>query len=174
MTAVGDVRARLLAGNEEYVARLWRDDEAAFTATPKMGLAVVGCMDTRYSLHRVLGLDHGDAKIVRTAGPALDEGVRRSLAVATHLLGVTHIAVLGHTDCGMAKVGRGELELPDALVEGAGGREAAGRWLAGFRDPADNVRTLCDRIRSDPVIADGVDVFGLMYDNRSGRVRPVG
>lgn len=169
-----DVRARLIAGNQRFVDERWSTDEAKQNASPRLRLAVVGCMDARYSLARVLGLEHGDAKIVRTAGPALDEGVRRSLAVATHLLGVTHVAVVGHTDCGMAKVGRGELVPPDALIEGAGGAEATARWLAGFNDPTENVRDLCERIRADPVVAADVDVFGLLYDNASGRVHPIG
>ncbi len=173
MTPSEDVRARLLEGNQRFVDATWRQDEAAYTASPRLQLAVVGCMDARYSLHRVLELEHGDAKVVRTAGPALDEGVRRSLAVATHLLGVTHVAVLGHTDCGMAKVGRGELDLPADLVEAAGGPGATRRWLAGFQDPVENVRRLCDRIQADPVLAADVNVFGLIYDNASGRVRPV-
>lgn len=168
-----DVKVRLLTGNERFVEKLWRSDEAALTASPDLRLAVVACMDTRYSVQRVLGLDHGHAKVVRTAGPALDEGVRRSLAVATHFLGVRYIAVLGHTDCGMARIGRGELDVPDSLVVDGRSPDEVRSWLRGFKDPVENVRRLCKEITKDPTVPEHVEVFGLIYDNASGRVRTV-
>jgi carbonic anhydrase len=143
-------------------------------ASPDLALAVVGCMDARYSIQRVLDLSHGHAKVVRTAGPALDDGVRRSLAVAVHFLGVRHITVLGHTDCGMGVIGRGEADVPQEL-SAALGRDAEGAraWLGGFRDTSENVRAICRAIEEDAVISDHVDVFGLIYDNATGHVRPV-
>ncbi len=62
------------------------------------GLAVVTCMDSRISPLAMLGLQDGDAKILRNAGARVTEDVLRTLVLATHLLGVTRVMVVAHTD----------------------------------------------------------------------------
>jgi hypothetical protein len=74
----------------------------------------------------------------------------------------------------MGVIGRGEADVPQEL-SAALGRDAEGAraWLGGFRDTSENVRAICRAIEEDAVISDHVDVFGLIYDNATGHVRPV-
>src|SRR5437764_7096823 len=66
------------------------------------GLAVVMCMDSRISPLEMLGLQPGDAKILRNAGARVTDDVLRTLVLAVHLLGVERIMIVAHTDCRMA------------------------------------------------------------------------
>ena len=169
----------LLKGNEQYVHHAWEPSDADLTAPPAKRLAVVACMDTRHNVERVLGLQHGDAKIIRNAGNVVDDGTLRSLIVAVHLLGVRSVAVMGHTKCGMTVVGRGEFRIAHSIAERAGValhevmRPDFQRWLGGFEDPVENVRTSVQLVKHHPYMPKDLDVFGLVYDNDTGRVRPV-
>ena len=75
-------------------------------AKPKKKLAIVSCMDTRLVnfLSEKLGIDRGDAKVIKNAGNIITEDTLRSLVVAIYLLDVNKIMVVGHTDCGMKSV----------------------------------------------------------------------
>lgn len=170
----------LLAGNERYVRESWDPSEATQPAIPTRRLAVVACMDTRYAVERVLGLEHGDAKVIRNAGNLLDDGALRSLLVAVHLLKVEKVAVMGHTKCGMIRLGRGEFDLAHSINERTdvslheAMRPDFQRWLGGFSDPEDNIHRSMDLILQHPYMPPGLEVVGLIYDNETGRVRPVG
>jgi carbonic anhydrase len=170
----------LLEGNRRFVQQDWDPAEAELAAPPALRLAVVACMDTRHNVEKVLGLRHGDAKIVRNAGNILDDGTLRSLVVAVHLLGVRRIAILGHTKCGMTLVGRGEFRIAKSIAATTdvslhdAMRPDFQRWLGGFADSEENVRRSVELIRSHPLMPRGLEVVGLLYDNDSGRVRPVG
>ena len=97
-------------------------------------------MDTRHNVEKVLGLKHGDAKVIRNAGNLLDDGTLRSLVVAVHLLGVRAVAILGHTKCGMTLVGRGEFRIAKGIAATTSVplhevmRPDFQRWLGGFPD----------------------------------------
>ena len=169
----------LLEGNRAYVANDWDPQDKDLAAPPALRLAVVACMDTRHNVEKVLGLRNGDAKVVRNAGNLLDDGTLRSLVVAVHLLGVRHIAILGHTKCGMTLVGRGEFRIAKSIAATTdvplheAMRPDFQRWLGGFADPEENVRRSVQLVRSHPMMAKGVQVLGLLYDNDTGRVHPV-
>jgi carbonic anhydrase len=167
----------LLDGNARFVMEAWDPSDAELAAPPTKRLAVVACMDTRYNVERVLGLGHGDAKIIRNAGNLLDDGTLRSLVVAVHLLGVERIAVMGHTKCGMTLVGRGEFRIARNLAEHTdvplheAMRPDFQRWLGGFDDVEANVRRSVGILRRHPYLPRSLDVFGLIYDNDTGKVR---
>ena len=166
----------LLEGNRSYVASEWERGDRELAAPPALGLAVVACMDTRHNVEKVLGLKHGDAKVIRNAGNLLDDGALRSLVVAVHLLGVRHIAILGHTKCGMTLVGQGEFRIAKSIAKTTSTpladamRPEFQRWLGGFADPADNVRRSVALVRSHPMMPSELEVIGLLYDNDTGRV----
>jgi carbonic anhydrase len=170
----------LLAGNARYASQGWDPADRALGAPPAKGLAVVACMDTRHNVERVLGLEHGDAKVIRNAGNVVDDGTLRSLIVAVHLLGVRHVAVMGHTKCGMTLIGRGEFRIAHSIAASTGVplhevmRPDFQRWLGGFADPEEHVRQSVAILRSHPYMPDDLEVLGLLYDNDTGRVRPVG
>lgn len=170
---------QLLAGNERFVAEDWDPQDAELPGQPAKHVAVVACMDTRYAVERVLGLAHGDAKIIRNAGNLLDDGSLRSLIVAMHAMDVQHVVVMGHTKCGMTQIGHGDFPVAHHIAETTGValhevmKPDFQRWLGGFDDPADNVRRSVDLVRGHPYTPDSVAVAGLLYDNDTGRVRPV-
>lgn len=171
--------ADLLAGNARFVQDGWDPADALRLTPPAKRLAVLACMDTRYNVERVLGLQHGDAKIIRNAGNWLDDGALRSLIIAVHLLGVEHIAVMGHTKCGMLNVGRGEYRVARSISARSGiplhevMRPEFQRWLGGITDVEEHVRSGMHLLRTHPYMPKELDVFGLVYDNDNGRVRPV-
>lgn len=173
------VRDDLLEGNARYAESEFHLGDRDLMAPPTRRLAVVACMDTRHNVERVLGLQHGDAKVIRNAGNVVDDGTLRSLIVAVHLLGVRHVAVMGHTKCGMTVVGRGEFRIARSIAETAGVplhevmRPDFQRWLGGFEDPAAHVLRSVEMVRSHPYMPRDLEVFGLLYDNDTGRVRPL-
>lgn len=173
------VRDDLLAGNARYAANEFDPQDRELAAPPARRLAVVACMDTRHNVERVLGLQHGDAKVIRNAGNVVDDGTLRSLIVAVHLLGVRHVAVMGHTKCGMTVVGRGEFRIANSIAKTTGVplhdvmRPDFQRWLGGFSDPEAHVRQSVEMVRSHPYLPRDLDVFGLLYDNDTGLVRAV-
>lgn len=169
----------LLEGNRRYVQTEWNPADTAIVDPPGLKLAVLACMDTRHNVEKVLGLKHGDAKILRNAGNLLDDGTLRSLVVAVHLQGVRVIAILGHTKCGMTTVGRGEFRIAKSIAATTdvplhdAMRPDFQRWLGGFPDSVDNVRRSVQLIRSHPLMPKGLQVLGLMYDNETGEIRAV-
>jgi len=169
----------LLAGNRAYVERDWDPADKELATPPTLRLAVVACMDTRHNVEKVLGLKHGDAKVIRNAGNLLDDGTLRSLVVAVHLLGVRHIAILGHTKCGMTLVGRGEFRIARSIAATTevplhdAMRPDFQRWLGGFADAEENVRRSVQLIRNHPLMPKDLEVVGLLYDNEDGSVRAV-
>ena len=173
------IASHLLAGNKAFVADGWDPGDADLPGVPSKQLAVVACMDTRYAVERVLGLEHGDAKIIRNAGNRLDDGALRSLIVAVHAMGVEHVAIMGHTKCGMTLVGRGEFRIARSLSEKTqvplheAMRPDFQRWLGGIREPESAVQESVTLLKAHPYMPRDLDVFGLLYDNDTGRVRLV-
>ncbi len=172
--AVKPIVDALVAGNKDFVAAGWDPADADLPGVPAKKLAVVACMDTRYAVERVLGLEHGDAKIIRNAGNRLDDGALRSLIVAVHAMGVEHIAIMGHTKCGMTQIGHGDFPVAHHI---AASTDVAlhevmkpdfQRWLR-TRQRTNSV----DLVRHHPYMPSSLEVVGLVYDNDTGRVRQV-
>ncbi len=173
------ILATLLEGNRTYVANEWDPADKGLATPPALQLAVVACMDTRHNVEKVLGLMHGDAKVIRNAGNLLDDSTLRSLVVAVHLLGVRTVAILGHTKCGMTLVGRGEFRIAKSIAATTDVplhevmRPDFQRWLGGFADAQENVRRSLQLVRNHPLMPKGLQVIGLLYDNESGKAREV-
>ena len=150
----------------------WRDGFALgdLTGRPVKGLAVVACMDTRIDPLGALGLDPGDAKIIRNAGARVTDDVIRSIAIVVANLGVERVAVIAHTDCAMAKLSA------DAL------RESVAAIATGDVDDwdplavDDQLGTLhedVERLRRSPLLPDDLAVAGFVYDVADGSLSPV-
>jgi len=92
------VTDELLANNERYAAEFEKGDLAM---PPAKRVAVVACMDARLDPARALGLDEGDAHVIRNAGGVVTDDAIRSLAISQRLLGTTEIILIHHADCGM-------------------------------------------------------------------------
>lgn len=145
----------LLAGNEEFAAGF---ETGALPAPPARGLAILTCMDARILPLGVFGLRTGDAHILRNAGGRASDDVFRSLAVSTRALGVSAVAVVHHTECGMAK-------LDDEL------RALVGD--AAIDDPDQALADDVERLVTSPMLPKGTEVAGFLYDVRTGRLHLV-
>lgn len=98
----------LLAANQRYVAG--GGPEPAESGRPRKHLAIVTCMDARIDVFAVLGLHVGEAMVLRNAGGRVTDDVMRSLALASHALGVDTAVVMQHTGCGLTGVTDAELQ----------------------------------------------------------------
>jgi carbonic anhydrase len=165
--SAGDIFADVLAANEEYARGF---SLGGLEARAARGLAVLTCIDSRIAPLAMLGLQPGDAKILRNAGARVTDDVLRTLVLATFLLGVDRAVVVAHTDCRMATV-------TDEQVHAAI-RDSAGidtRSLE-FRTMDDQVASLGEdvqRIRSSPYLPSSLPVLGCSYDVETGRVEVV-
>ena len=162
----------------------WRDHAAP--GRPAKQLAVVACMDTRLTrlLPEALGLENGDAKLIKVAGATIMEPygeVMRSLLVAVAELGVTDIMVVGHTRCGTC--GMEADHMLDELERAGVSRERieravaedprAGSFLNGFAILEDEVAASVRKIREHPLMPESVRVSGFTIDIETGRLTPV-
>jgi carbonic anhydrase len=146
----------VLAANEQY--RRTDFHAAPRTPQPSRHLVILTCMDAR------LGLEVGDAHILRNAGGRASDDAIRSLVVSTHLLGTREIVVIHHTNCGL----EGMTDDDVAQKTGVTGIE----YLA-FEDVEESVRTDVAAIRAFGQLPQGTVVWGAVYDVNDGSVRVV-
>jgi carbonic anhydrase len=166
MVAPMSVTDRLLANNESFAAGF---DRGHLDVRPSARLAVVACMDSRLDVFAALGLEPGEAHVLRNAGGLITDDMIRSLAISQRKLGTREIVLIHHTDCGMQKITddgfRAEL------------REATGVAPAfaieSFTDLDVDVRQSIERIRHSPFILHSDAVRGFVYEVGSGRLREV-
>ncbi|WP_372790281.1 beta-class carbonic anhydrase [Paraconexibacter sp.] len=139
------------------------------TAEPGRGLAIVACMDARLRLFSLLGLDEGDAHIIRNAGGVVTDDVIRSLSVSQHVLNTVDVLVIQHTDCGLTKTTD---EAFDALMrEHAGHRPSWG--LRTITDLEASVRESVASIRESPFLVHRGEVRGAIFDVATGELTEV-
>lgn len=136
---------------------------------PARRLAVVACMDARLDVYRILGLDEGDAHVIRNAGGAVTDDTVRSLAISQRLLGTREIILIHHTDCGMLTF------TDDAFkrdIESDTGIRPP--WAAeAFTELADDVRQSVRRITVSPFVPHTDAVRGFVFDVGTGKLNEV-
>jgi carbonic anhydrase len=132
----------LLRNNEAYAEKF---DKGDIPLPPAKHVAVVACMDARLDVHGLLGLELGDAHVIRNAGGVVTDDEIRSLAISQRLLGTKEIVLIHHTDCGMLT----------------------------FTDLDADVRSSIGRIKASPFIPNKSSVRGFVYDVHTGRLREV-
>jgi carbonic anhydrase len=155
---------RMLKANEQWAQRF----PGSKPVSPARAVAVVACMDSRMPLFPLLGLEVGDAHVIRNAGGVITEDVVRSLTISQHLLGTREIALVHHTDCGLQK--SDDVAFAD-LVEQATGRRPP--WAARtFTDVEADVRESIRLIHECPYLLSR-EVRGTVYDVETGRLREV-
>jgi carbonic anhydrase len=126
-------------------------------------------MDARIDVHKILGLEEGDAHVIRNAGGLVTEDAIRSLLISQRLLGTEEIILLHHTACGM--LGLREEDLKEQLHEETGTHLPFD--LGAIDDLEDSVRRSVHQIVADPFIAHKDEVRGFIYDVGTGRLREV-
>lgn len=162
MSVIDDV----LKSNQEYTKG---HRPHALSPKPVKHLAVLTCMDTRLTL-RALGLQEGDAHIIRNAGAVITEDALRSLLVSHHLLETKEIMVIAHTDCGLTKAG--DEELLELMERKSGTPVFAPSRFHAFKDPVENVRKQIKKLRAHPWIeADAIR--GFVFDVTTGKLNEV-
>jgi carbonic anhydrase len=160
------VTDELLRLNEEYVASFTKGD---LPLPPARQVAVLACMDARLDPAKVLGLNEGDAHVIRNAGGVASEDAIRSLVISQRLLGTREIVLIHHTDCGMVTFKDDEVKAQ--IVADTGLRPAFA--LEAFPDAAEDVRQTINRIRTNPFIPHTDQVRGFVYDVRTGALEEI-
>jgi carbonic anhydrase len=160
------VTDELLANNAAYAASF---DKGDLPLPPGRKTAVVACMDARLNVHGALGLQEGDAHVIRNAGGVVTEDQIRSLAISQRLLGTEEIILIHHTDCGMQTFTDDDFKR--GIQDEVGIKPA---WSAeSFGDIDEDVRQSIARITASPFIPHRDRVRGFVYDVTTGRLREV-
>jgi carbonic anhydrase len=155
----------LLANNERYAESF----QGPLPLPPSAHLAVVACMDARLDVYRILGLEPGQAHVIRNAGGVVTDDEIRSLAISQRLLGTTSIILIHHTECGMLTFTDDQFKA--SIQEEVGIKP---EWAAeAFPDLDQDVRQSIARIRVSPFIPHTDDVRGFVFDVATGRLREV-
>jgi carbonic anhydrase len=155
----------LLANNRAYVESYIPDRPLK----PKRQLAVVACMDSRLDVFAMLGLDLGDAHIIRNAGGVVTDDVIRSLTISQRKLDTREIILVHHSNCGMLTFTDDELR--NQLLEETGLKPA---WSPeSFVDLDADLRQSMERIRQSPFLVDTSQVRGFVFDVHTGQLREV-
>jgi len=156
----------LLKNAETYAAGF---DKGELPLPPARKIAVLACMDARLNPYGLLGLDEGDAHVIRNAGGVVTDDEIRSLAISQRLLGTEEIILIHHTDCGMLTFTDDEFK---RQVQDETGIKP--EWAAeAFPELDEDVRQSIARIKASPFIPKTDSVRGFVYDVADGSLREV-
>jgi carbonic anhydrase len=154
-----------LAHNAEYASAF----KGPLPLPPSKQVAVVACMDARLDVYRILGLNEGEAHVIRNAGGVVTDDVIRSLAISQRLLGTREIILIHHTDCGMLTFTDDDFKR--TIQEETGVRPP---WAPeAFPDLAEDVRQSLRRIEGSPFVTKHVSVRGFVFDVASGKLEEI-
>ena len=156
----------LLRNAEKYAESFATGD---LPMPPGKKVAIVACMDARLIPTRVLGLEEGDAHVIRNAGGVVTEDEIRSLSISQRLLGTEEIILIHHTDCGMLTFTDDEFKR--SIQDETGIKPS---WSAeAFGDVDEDVRQSIARIKASPFIPRKESVRGFVFEVETGRLREV-
>jgi carbonic anhydrase len=156
-----------LEANTQYASNFTHGD---LPAPPARHLAVITCMDARLHPEKFLGLDLGEAHIIRNAGGRASDDALRSLIISAHLLGTNEFMVIHHTDCGMLSFSNNELQYH---LKEETGEDASHIDFLPFSDLEDSVRNDIQTVRESPFISNDISIRGFIYDVHTGRLQEV-
>ncbi|GAC1512846.1 MAG: carbonic anhydrase [Chloroflexota bacterium] len=163
MTATDEV----VQANQHFAQSFDRGD---LPMPPARHLAVLTCMDARLHPEKFLGLDFGDAHVIRNAGGRASDDAIRSLIISSELLNTTECVVIHHTDCGMLTFSSDDLR---KKIKEERGQDASHIDFLTFNDLARSVQEDVQRIQDSPLVKDSIAVSGFVYDVQTGRLEPV-
>jgi carbonic anhydrase len=156
MPVVDEIRA----ANRSYASAFAKGE---LQGPPARKFAIVTCMDARLDPAKFLGLDEGDAHVIRNAGGVVTDDAIRSLAISHHLLGTEQALVIAHTACGM-------LTFKDEELQERLGTDVK---FHAFPDVEESVRTSLRTIRESPLLPNSFQGRGFVYDVKTGQLRDV-
>jgi carbonic anhydrase len=155
----------LLANNSRYAEGF----SGPLPLPPSKHLAVVACMDARLNVYAILGLNDGEAHVIRNAGGVVTDDEIRSLTISQRLLGTREIILIHHTDCGMLTFTDDDFK---ASIQKDTGIKP--EWAAeAFSDLDEDVHQSIARVKASPFIPHKDWVRGFIYDHATGRLREV-
>jgi carbonic anhydrase len=160
------VTDELIQANESYASGFTKGD---LPMPPAKGTIVVTCMDARLIPNRFLGLEEGDAHVIRNAGGRVQDALR-SILISQRLLGTNEVLVIHHTDCGMLTFKNEDLY---AKVQEDLGADASDIDFLPFPDLDQSVRDDVEFLKSSPLVPDNISIRGFVYDVKSGRMSEV-
>jgi carbonic anhydrase len=160
------VTDELVKANEQFASSF---DKGDLPMPPARAVAVVACMDARLHPEKFLGLEPGDAHMIRNAGGRADESAIRSLIISQKLLGTREVLVIHHTDCGMLTFTNDDLR---GKLQAETGKDVDIDFLP-FPDLEQSVRDDVQAIKSSPFIAEDITVTGFVYDVKTGKLERV-
>jgi carbonic anhydrase len=160
----------ILAANRRYAADF---DKGQLPRPPSKKIAVVTCLDGRINAHQILGLQPGEANVIRNAGGRAADAIR-SLAVSQHFLGTREVVIMFHTDCGQAAFGADAFRQRVREELGPEAGEAAAQIdFLPIEDLEQTLREDVELLRTHPLLRHEIPVTGLIYDVQTGLVRVV-
>ncbi len=160
------VTDELLAAAEQYKTDF---DKGDLPMPPARKIAIVACMDARLNPYGLLGLEEGDAHVIRNAGGVITDDEVRSLAISQRLLGTEEIILIHHTDCGMLTFTDDQFK---ASIQAETGIKP--EWAAeAFEDVDEDVRQSLARIHASPFIPLKDNIRGFVYEVETGLLREV-
>lgn len=156
-----------LKANETYASNFHKGD---LPMPPARKVAILTCMDARLDPARILGLEEGDAHVIRNAGGRASEDALRSLIISEQLLGTGTVVVIHHTDCGMLTFSNEDLrnKLQEQFHTSADNID-----FLPFQDLEQSVRDDIAALKNSPFIPDTISISGFIYDVHSGKLQPV-
>ena len=162
MTATDDA----LKNNAQYAEGF---DKADLPLPPALNMAVVACMDARLDTHKLLGIQEGDAHVIRNAGGVVTDDVIRSLVISQRLLGTREVVLVHHTDCGMLTFRDDDVK--DAILADTGLRPSFA--MEAFGNLEGDVRQSIARIKASPFVPAKDQIRGFVYDCATGLLSEV-
>jgi carbonic anhydrase len=157
----------LLAANRTFAATL---HEPNFTGKAEAGVLVVTCMDSRIEPLRMIGLDLGDAKILRNPGGRVTDPVLVGIVLGVDLLNVNRVMVVEHTRCAMGS--STEAQMRESLTKSTG-QDSTWMTLGMIDDQRAALAEDIRRVKRHPLIPDTVAVGGFIYDVDTGLLESV-
>jgi carbonic anhydrase len=156
----------LLRNNAEFAKSFSSGD---LPMPPGKGLAVVACMDARLNVYALLGLEEGEAHVIRNAGGVVSDDVLRSLVISQRLLGTREVILIHHTDCGMLTFTDDQVKADIEADIGLRPHFA----LEAFSDLERDIRQSIARIKASPFVPNKDSIRGFIYDVHSGALQEV-
>jgi carbonic anhydrase len=155
----------VLANNRRYAESFGGE----LPMPPSAHAAVIACMDARLNVYGILGLEEGEAHVIRNAGGVVTDDEIRSLAISQRLLGTREVILIHHTDCGMLTFTDDDFR---ASIEAETGIKPP--WAAeAFSDLEADVRQSIRRITTSPFIPHTDAIRGFVFDVATGRLNEV-
>jgi carbonic anhydrase len=163
MSVVEEVRS----ANESYAESF---DKGSLPLPPGRKFAVLTCMDARIDPAKALGLEEGDAHVIRNAGGLASEDAVRSVVISQSLLGTEEVLVIGHTGCGMETFTNEDIR---AKLRDERGADAEHIDFQPFPSVRERVQESVRLLKETPLLPDDYGVSGFVYDVETGRLEQV-